>query len=366
MGAPDQFHTGLHTSDWHRYPMPPYRGQGWTVDFVEPKCEFPMGGEHSGDRFYPFKEVILSARSQTAAQRARDTIVSARHLLEGSNLLGVLSNGLQIVTPVTMSEPGDNERPAFHASPNLPLACLIAAKVSRHPSFVYALARLQISMDILSVPTIELDPMHSPNIRKSVFPEDHVRMATAIVSAYAAIEELGLTIRASEKNPSRINGAWNPKVRSELEERLKAAGIDLAEPFYWNLRGKRTRIEMKRAPEITQLARWAIKNVVRDGEMHISNALAYASFLRSTIAAHSSGDKSFFRVLSVYDVANVQFLARRLLLESLSYWRYLGTHENLLHLKAPTRRSRAKPGAIPSAQDGLTPATCTSALARGK
>jgi hypothetical protein len=53
------------------------------------------------------------------------------------------------------------------------------------------------------------------------------------------------------------------------------------------------------------------------------------------VAAHSSGDKSYLRVLSVYDVANVQFLARRLLLESLGYWRYLGTHENLRRLTAP-------------------------------
>jgi hypothetical protein len=197
-------------------------------------------------------------------------------------------------------------------------------------------------MEILSIPTIELDPLHSANIRKSLFPEDHIRMATAIVSAYAAVEELGLTIRASNQNPSRINGAWNPKVRNELEKRLTDAGVDLAEPSYWNLRSKRTRIEIKRAPEITQLARWAIKNVVRDGQMHVSDAIAYASFLRSTIAAHSSGDKNYLRVLSVYDVANVQFLARRLLLESLGYWRYLGTHQNLLRLKGPRPRRRAK------------------------
>jgi hypothetical protein len=110
-------------------------------------------------------------------------------------------------------------------------------------------------------------------------------MATAIVSAYAAIEELGLTIRASNQNPSRVNGVWNPKVRSELEQRLTDAGIHLSEPFYWNIRGRRTRIEIKRAPEITKLARWAIKNVVRDGQMHISDAIAYASFLRSTISS---------------------------------------------------------------------------------
>jgi hypothetical protein len=126
----------------------------------------------------------------------------------------------------------DSDRPAFHSSPHIPLACLLAAKISYRLKFVYALARLQISMDILSTPTIDLDPTHSLNIPKSVFPEDHVRIATSITSAYSAIEDLGLTLRASNENPSRIDGAWNPVVRNELEQRLKRAGIDLSEPFY--------------------------------------------------------------------------------------------------------------------------------------
>lgn len=100
MGTLRQFHTGLHTSDWYRYPAPPYRGQGWTVDFLEQKYEVSRGGEFSGDRFYPFKEVILSARDQTAAQRASDIISNARNLLQASNLLGMLSTGPLIVTPV--------------------------------------------------------------------------------------------------------------------------------------------------------------------------------------------------------------------------------------------------------------------------
>lgn len=181
------------------------------------------------------------------------TIMSARKLLEGSNFFRMLSGGPQVVSRVeeptsTRSNAQSSERPAFHSSPNLPLACLIAAKVSRRLRFVYALARLEISMEILSLPTIELDPMHSLNLPKSDFLEDHIRMATAIVSANAAIEELGLTIRASNQNPSRINGAWNPKVRNELEKRLTDAGVSLAEPIYWNLRGHRTRIEIRRAP----------------------------------------------------------------------------------------------------------------------
>jgi hypothetical protein len=173
----------------------------------------------------------------------------------------MFSSGPQSVSPVilgeslgTPREPG--ETPAFNSSPNIPLACLIAARASRKLRFVYALARLAISMEIMSVPTIELDPTHSPNIPKSVFPEAHIRMTTAITSAYSCIEELGLEIRASQKNPSRINDAWNPVVKNELEQRLRQAGVNLAEEFYWNLRGKRARIEIRRQPEMTKRAPW--------------------------------------------------------------------------------------------------------------
>jgi hypothetical protein len=132
-------------------------------------------------------------------------------------------------TRVSQSE--SRERPNFNATQNIPLACLIAARVSQKLRFVYALARLALSLEIMSAPTIDLDPTHSPNIPKSVFPEDHIRLAMAITSAYSSIEELGLTIRASSQNPSRIIGAWNPVVRSDLEDRLRGAGVNLDEEF---------------------------------------------------------------------------------------------------------------------------------------
>ncbi len=328
-----QFHTGLHASDWHLYPPPPYGGRGWVITFEEQTTEFPRGGEYSDDKFYPFKEVIISARDQVTAQRAANTIYNVRNLLQGSNFYGMFSSGPQPVSPVMSQENGSvprrpGETPQFHSSPNIPLACLIATRASLKLRFVYALARLAISMEIMSVPTVELDPNHSLNIPKSDFPEDHIRMAAAITSAYSCIEELGLEIRATNNNPSQINGAWNPHVKNDLEQRLGKAGVNLTEEFYWNLRGKRTRIEIRKRPEITKLAPWAVRDV-RDGEIHISDAIAYASFIRSQIAAHSHKDKRYLRVLSVYDVTNVQLLARRLLLESLGYWRHLGTDENL-------------------------------------
>src|ERR1700733_2655635 len=101
MQATPKFHTGLHTSDWHRYPSTPYRGRGWTVRFVKQTAEFPRGGEYSDDKFYPHKEVVISARDQLVAQRAANTIYNARNLLQGSNLLGLFSSGPPEVQPVS-------------------------------------------------------------------------------------------------------------------------------------------------------------------------------------------------------------------------------------------------------------------------
>jgi poly-gamma-glutamate hydrolase-like protein len=125
----------------------------------------------------------------------------------------------------------------------------------------------------------------------------------------------------SAQKPSKLpDGSWNPPVKGDLEARLRRGHIDLAESFPWNLRGPRTRIERKRPPEVFTKAEWARWNV-RDGEMKVIDAIDYASFLRSKIAAHKS-DPKMVRVLSIYDVANVQLLARRLILETMGFWRF--------------------------------------------
>ena len=60
---------------------------------------------------------------------------------------------------------------------------------------------------------------------------------------------------------------------------------------------------------------------MRDGEILIIDAINYASFMRSSIAAHKS-DNRLISVLSIYDVAKVQFLAGRLILEKMAFWRF--------------------------------------------
>jgi hypothetical protein len=137
---------------------------------------------------------------------------------------------------------------------------------------------------------------------------------------------LGFAVNASSDRPAKIGGKWNPLVKEDLEARLRKGHVKLTEAFHWTLRGARTLIEKKRVPEIVQKAEWA-RYPVRDGKMEIIDAINYVSFVRSKVSAHKA-DKRLVRVLSVYDVANAQFLSRRLLLEKMGYWRYWGNRTN--------------------------------------
>ena len=281
---------------------------------------------------YPTKEVMIWAADEVAAQRAADLIHAARLLLDGCNTFSHIYAGEH--APIRPAGTNSNDElnggePDLIAqrrvmTSNIPLACLVAARASSRLQYVYALAKLRLSFETYSLPVVELDPHHSENVPKSPLPEDHVRLAFAIVAAYSCIEELGLEIRASEKKPSKLpDGSWNPVIRSELETRLRRSHINLKELCLWNLRGSRTRIEKKRIPNIVLKAEWA-RYKVRDGEMEVIDAIHYTSFLRSWVAAHRV-DKRMVRVLSVYDVANAQLIARRLLLEKMGYWRYFGS-----------------------------------------
>jgi hypothetical protein len=118
--------------------------------------------------------------------------------------------------------------------------------------YVYALAKLRVSLEIFSVPTIHLDPTSNENMPKSDLPEDHVRLVLAVIAVWSCVEELRFSVGASTQKPSRLpDGAWNPPVKADLENRVRRGGVDLAESFPWNLRDPRTRIGRRRHLEVT-------------------------------------------------------------------------------------------------------------------
>ena len=149
--------------------------------------------------------------------------------------------------------------------------------------------------------------------------EHHVRCAYAIILAYSVLEEISLEMRASREAPSMVGGKWNPKVKKELESRLTQAGIGLSETVLWTIRDTPTKIERTRSLDIRSKARWSNWKV-RDSEVEIVDAIAYASWMRSKVSAHRL--RELAQSLSYYDVSNIQHLARRLLLEVLGFWRY--------------------------------------------
>jgi hypothetical protein len=312
------YRTGLVTlgDDEPHQPKPPFVGAGWKAT-LRPRRLRPT-------RVSEGREIILSAHSWVSAQRALDLIEGCHRVLRGDPSAIPQSEVIahNNAEPVWMEEwrrPLLAER--FVSTGGFPLACAMAAKASRRLRFVYAVSKYKFSIFLYSVYHVDLEPFSSQHLAVSSFPWDHVMFSHAIISAYSAIEDLGLELRASSRNPSRINGQWNPIVKQELEARLLGSHVDLTETILWTIRGPRRKTERKRAIPAIAKADWA-RWTVRDSEVHITDAIAYADWLRDCVASH--GVKNLTKVLSPYDVVNVQHLARRLILESLGFWRELG------------------------------------------
>jgi len=308
------YFTGLVTTvdELQEYP-PPFKGAGWSASDVEQRAR--------ESTLKNGREIAIHARCWRGAQRALNLIISC---------LLVRSGGppLYEIHPVAHND----EEPDFlnsharrtkirellYSTTGIPSGCRMAAKASRRRNWVYALAHYKFSVSVYGTHAVDMEPHFSQHLPISVFPDDHVMFSHAILSAYCAIENLGLELRASQTQPSMIAGKWNPRVRKRLEDRLTKAGVDLNEPILWILRGAKRRTERKKEMPALSKARWA-GGPVRDSEVRIVDAIAYASWLRSHVASHKVKDLT--KSLSPYDVENVQHLARRLLLEVLGYWR---------------------------------------------
>jgi hypothetical protein len=308
------YFTGLLTTSRETgQPSPPFNGAGWSVTYV--KSSSKAAAMHNG------REIVIRARTWSTAQRALSLILSSLVAYRGNP--SPLEDDL---VAHNEEEPPffdpDIRRSVISASfytNSIPIACEIAGKASRKRKWVYALAKYKFSIQLYGVFGVDLEPFSAPHLSVSVFPDEHVMFSHAIVSAYSVVEDLGLEIRASQKRPSRIGGKWNQSVKQDLEKRLMKAGIDLSEPILWTLRGPRRKTERKREIPVLSKTGWA-SGPVRDSEVEVVDAIAYSDWLRDCVASHAV--KDFTKVLSPYDVVNVQHLARRLLLEVLGYWRY--------------------------------------------
>lgn len=203
-------------------------------------------------------------------------------------------------------------------------AAEIAGKASRNNRLSYALAKYHQSLYVTCIEAIELHPtLHYELVKIFKFQDQHVWNANSINLAYSVIEELGLEVKSSASRPRFENKRWNPKVKKDLESRLVKAGVDLNKKINWHIRGyKKTKIEKKigedKAYKLQYMSTDWTGGYVRDKYINIIDAIHYVSWLRNYNTAHALSSEA--SSITIYDVANAQMLARRLLLTKLGYW----------------------------------------------
>jgi hypothetical protein len=269
-----------------------------------------------GPVFYDM-EILIRARGSAQAQHAMNLLVAAIAVFEASITFCPRPFSIEPWEIGTTSH-----TKSYMSMIGLADACELTNRASRTRSSSYALHKLALSYQASSPDLMDLHPGRAPR-RFGVQndPIHHVYLANAVTLAYSAIEEMGLEVRASLKNPSKMpDGTWNPVVRADLERRLLKSGIDIELTHIWTLRGPKTRIERKRPPPSAGKPSWSRGNV-RDVNVRVIDALALASWLRSGTTTHRLSENA--RSLTVYDAHNVQSLARRLILERFGFWRML-------------------------------------------
>jgi hypothetical protein len=328
-----KYYARLVTSDYAFFPDPPYRGRGWQITFEKyPQFKFASSTTNINGIDYPGKAIIIHAGSLERAQYVSDLIHASFLISRGERAIF-----LPFRSNVIPLDPNDSKKlsveeedingPLFASTMDLPLGCLIARQASYRRAYQNAIFKYVLSFETFPTSQFDLDPSNwRPTKSVFDFPDHHTRCAYAIVIGYSVLEEISLEIRASASRPSFIRGKWNPVVRNDLEGRLEDAGIRISDPIPWVIRDTPTRIEKLKPPKMFTRAEWSFGKV-RDIEMKLVDAIAYASWLRSRISAHRFSE--LVGALNYYDVANVQHLARRLLLEKMGFWLTdLGYHSN--------------------------------------
>lgn len=319
------YYSGYISTDHRLRDKSPYKGKYFEINFIESSRSNSSRTTFNGKTEIA-KEAIICAKNIKAAEKASRQILAAFDLINGHCVYEEIPE----IIPFSKEEDALWKSRPFECKSCYPkglgcsdvhLASMIASKASFKKAYYYALSKYRLGCWMHSDPIMDLDP-DLPVVKLSPFPDDHIRMLYAIVLFYSVIEELDMEIRASTKNPSLIKSKWNPKVREEWEIRVKKMGIDVNNPISWNFRGTPTKIERKKQMPIISKSEWA-GGSIRDSEISLIDAVNQISFIRSKIASHkvSKGNDSTSSI-SIYDVANANLLARRMLMERLGYWNW--------------------------------------------
>lgn len=291
-----------------------YYGDGWKIDWIY-------------SDYWHGLEFIIITESSEIAQNVLFNVLCSIAVIDGKNSFsndahyphefGTIENikGLQLIDkPIRGLTNG-----------SIPNYFKLTVEASKDKRLENAIVKYHLSAEIYSLEYMDLDEI---DWKTTKFSYIQMRFAYAIILAYSVLEELELQIIASSDAPSILpNGNWNPEIYNELVERLEKSNINICEHVSWMIRGEKTEIEKKKPIKIVRKAEWAdtpgYKDEffisVNDGYVSLPDAINYISFLRSSIASHGVGKR--IMGLSVFDVANAQFLSRRLLLEKIKMWK---------------------------------------------
>jgi len=310
-----KFLTGLLLLDPKYSELFPLRGRGFTLELRAGTQErvlssYPSkdGVESSG----PCPEVAIAARGEREAQLVLALIAAAHTVVQGSNFVSLDTT---LIDERLLRDADKSRRIDTMAMGGIAEACGVAARASWRRSRAYAIGRLHFSMVFFSTHHMDRHPAYTEVMPKSQDPLMHVKFAEAIVLAYGAIEELGLNVKASPEKPNTKNGQWNPPVLADLEGRLRSAGLDPYAAVLWEVRGRKTMLETVRAAKAQRRLPWTRWPDVRDVDVALVDAIAHVSWLRSKVSADAAPHE-LRSVLSPYDVANAQHVAREVILGS--------------------------------------------------
>jgi hypothetical protein len=322
-----KFHSNYISVDYDKNKKPLFIGNFFKLNYVPSIKGFCMHYvNHDNNLHTPGREIIIEAKDSTNAIKASKLILASLILIDSYMFI---NDKIPEIKPF-LNNKEENDEIEFYKNgmkdfcrPGILLACMIACKASFRRKYYYALFKYQLGCSLHSNAIVDLDPYHSPYYKLSPFIDDKIRMGNVITLFYSVIEELGLEIRASKKNPSFIKKNWNPIVKNELENRLKRSGIDINDEYYWNLRSTPTKIEryLRKQKKLSLLgkAQWA-HGYTRDSKTKIVDAILLISWMRARVATHRlSKSNDLINSISIYDVDNANQLARWLLIEKLGF-----------------------------------------------
>jgi len=306
-------------------------GKDWTIEARQlPRLKkyrrYPLRTRRD---FLP-PEVVIRARNRPAAQRVASTLHAADSVVNGS-VSGAFIFGLEALRP-PLAVPLDarqaedvpqnvvkEKREAQHSmSSSYESAIRLATRVSHRRRLQYALFKLYSSMTHVSVEFMSTHPddYDPTNFPAATGADEQVRVAVACTLAYSAIEELGLEVRPQsprKRQPptSKINGKWLHAVLDDVQQRLRRAGVKPNATLAWLVRGPPRKLERQRRVPQGRKPQWA-RRAIRDRLVTIPELLDLARYIRNRVTAHRLDSR--VRSLTALDVANMQHLARYLLL----------------------------------------------------